>query len=151
MQRSEFWIRNFRYQRMDYGGYFAQQGSGIDGSVTNPFQLNTNFNLNNSAGYSNGAQTQIYGQYTNPYLTGNRSSSYAALYYCRLFLCYLVITWKNIPSIFWFKKAWRCWRTLSLGLISATSLQIPTNYFSNSAECLSPEYSRLDSSVLQHR
>ncbi|EYC39257.1 hypothetical protein Y032_0665g1321 [Ancylostoma ceylanicum] len=58
---------------MDYGGYFTQQASGIDGSVTNPFQLNTNFNLNNSAGYANGAQTQIYGQYTNPYLTGNRS------------------------------------------------------------------------------
>ncbi|EYC39259.1 hypothetical protein Y032_0665g1321 [Ancylostoma ceylanicum] len=62
-----------RHKRMDYGGYFTQQASGIDGSVTNPFQLNTNFNLNNSAGYANGAQTQIYGQYTNPYLTGNRS------------------------------------------------------------------------------
>ncbi|KAK6728093.1 hypothetical protein RB195_005629 [Necator americanus] len=58
---------------MDYGGYFTQQASSIDGSVPNPFQLNTNFNLNNSAGYGNGAQTQIYGQYTNPYLTGNRS------------------------------------------------------------------------------
>ncbi|VDN26026.1 unnamed protein product [Cylicostephanus goldi] len=58
---------------MDYGGYFTQQAaSGIDGSVPNPFQLNANFNLNNSAGYTNGAQTQIYGQYTNPYLTGNR-------------------------------------------------------------------------------
>ncbi|PIO76976.1 homeobox domain protein [Teladorsagia circumcincta] len=57
---------------MDYGGYFTQQASGIDGS--NPFQLNTNFNLNNTAGYSNGAQTQIYSQYANPYLAaGNRS------------------------------------------------------------------------------
>ncbi|VDP04354.1 unnamed protein product [Heligmosomoides polygyrus] len=41
---------------MDYGGYFTQQTSGIDGSV---------------AGYTNGAQTQIYSQYANPYLAGN--------------------------------------------------------------------------------
>ncbi|XGW22408.1 hypothetical protein V3C99_004994 [Haemonchus contortus] len=59
---------------MDYGGYFTQQASGIDSSVSNPFQLNPNFNLNNSASYSNGAQTQIYSQYANPYLAaGNRS------------------------------------------------------------------------------
>ncbi|VDM64205.1 unnamed protein product [Angiostrongylus costaricensis] len=58
---------------MDYGGYFTQHASAIDGSVTNPFQLNSNFNLNNSTGYANGAQSQIYSQYTNPYLTGNRS------------------------------------------------------------------------------
>ncbi|KAK5982595.1 Homeobox domain-containing protein [Trichostrongylus colubriformis] len=59
---------------MDYGGYFTQQASGIDGSVSNPFQLNTNFNLNNSAGYTHGAQSQIYSQYANPYLAaGNRS------------------------------------------------------------------------------
>ncbi|VDL71045.1 unnamed protein product [Nippostrongylus brasiliensis] len=60
---------------MDYGGYFGQQTSAIgDGSVPNPFQLNTNFNLNSTgAGYANGAQTQIYGQYTNPYLASSRS------------------------------------------------------------------------------
>uniref|UniRef100_A0A1I7XN70 Homeobox domain-containing protein n=1 Tax=Heterorhabditis bacteriophora TaxID=37862 RepID=A0A1I7XN70_HETBA len=60
---------------MDYGGYFTQQATGItDSSVPNPFQINTNFNLTNgTGGYGSGTQSQIYGQYANPYLTGNRS------------------------------------------------------------------------------